>query len=342
MSALRILSSVHGSLFLRWTFFICTIASSLSHCFRALRLRAVTRSDLRFYLSNEVAHWDEFLFFLFALRVLRRLFVRLWPAVSCFCSLALSPGYSPFLNLFAWLRSILFIGGCRSLPLFCVFSSFSAFLFCLLPFASTVLCRSSLFLHEVLWHFLPWFGFLPSGSLFPRPFVSPHLVPSCFVLPLLISAFSFGLFFVSCASSRLACFALGPFLHLLVPLLISFSTLSVPCTFVWVFLGFLIRLFFGWLSLLSVSLLLYYRVRSFRCLWCSSICVSFLTVPTHQISLSLSFSCFFPLSLSLCVSSFSCLLFSRASFLFFLFGFFLSFSRISFCVLLSLCILSSL
>ena len=138
---------------------------------------------------------------------------------------------------------------------------------------------------------------------------------------------------LSCASSRLACFAHGPFLSLLVPgssfLFLSLSlrlVFLVPsCGF---FLGFLVRLFFGWLSLLSflpfccayvtsspVSLL-YFRFRSFRCLWCSSVCFSFLTVPAHQISLSLSFSCFFPLLQSLCMSSFSCPLFFSSFFCF--------------------------
>ena len=174
--------------------------------------------------------------------------------------------------------------------------------------------------------------------------VSPFWVslPSSFCLPTLdpfgfhASCLDSGLFLwsllcLSCASSRLACFALGPFLSLLVPgswflflyLSLRLVFLVPSCGF---FLGFLVRLSFRWLSLLSflpfccatltsssVSLL-YFCVCSFRCLWCSSVCDSFLTVPAHQIFLSLSFSCFFPLSLSLCVFSFSCLLFFSSLF----------------------------
>ena len=66
VSARRLLFSVPGSLFLRWTFFVCTITSSVSRCFRVLLLQSVTRSDLRFYLSDGVARWDESLLFLFA------------------------------------------------------------------------------------------------------------------------------------------------------------------------------------------------------------------------------------------------------------------------------------
>ena len=61
------------------------------------------------------------------LRVLLRLFVKLWSAVSCFSFLALCPGSSPFLPLFAWVRSVLSIGGCRSLPLLIPAFSFGLF-----------------------------------------------------------------------------------------------------------------------------------------------------------------------------------------------------------------------
>ena len=113
-----------------------------------------------------------------------------------FSFLALYPGSSPFLPLFAWVRSVLSLGGCRSLPLSVFFFSFGlpilfvAFCpYCPLPFFP--------FLHEVLGRFLPWFGVSPFRVSLPSSFVSPHLVPLGFVLPLLISAFSFGLFFVS-------------------------------------------------------------------------------------------------------------------------------------------------
>ena len=269
VSVLRLLFSVRGSLFLPWPFFVCTIASSVTRCFRVLLLWSVTRSDLRFYLSVEVARWNMSLLFLstpsHSIPVVRQT----WSAVSCFCSLAVSGFFSlpssfclhSFRPLYWWV----------SFPSsFLCFSSSSAFLFCLLPFASTVLWHSSLFLHEVLWHFLPWFGFLPSGSLFPRPFVSPHLVPSGFVLPLLVPAFSFGLLFVSlCASSRLACLALGPFLHLLV-LGSSFLFLSLSLHLVFLVtsymfsLGFLIRLFFGWRSRFYLSIVLPFRLSRFH------------------------------------------------------------------------------
>ena len=58
--------SVRGSLFVRFPFFVSAITSSVSGCLRVLLHRSVTRSDLRFSLSDGVAHSDESLMFLFA------------------------------------------------------------------------------------------------------------------------------------------------------------------------------------------------------------------------------------------------------------------------------------
>ena len=100
-------------------------------------------------------------------------------------------------------------------------------------------------------------GFLPSGYLSPNPFVSPCLVPSGFVLTVLVPALSFGIFFFSFVRPcHIACFGLGPILRflvtgscLLVPLLLSFSPLGVSCPLLGIFfLRFLVP------SLLQVGL----------------------------------------------------------------------------------------
>ena len=172
------------------------------------------------------------------LSVLLRLFVGLWSAVLFFFFLGSVSGIFSLPSSFC-LDSFRPLYWWVSFPSsFLCFSPCSAFLYCLLPFASPVLCHSSLFLHEVLCRFLPWFGFIPSGSLFPRPFVSPHLVPLGFVLPLLLPAFSFGLFFISLVRPLVLLvlpFSLSLACSFLVPLLISFSPLGVSCTFVRVF-----------------------------------------------------------------------------------------------------------
>ena len=145
---------------------------------------------------------------------------------------------SLFLLLFAWLRSVLSLDGCRSLHIFCVFLFVWPSLlvhyhsvFCPFPFVR--------FLHRVLRGFLPWFGVSPFRVLFPRRYVSPRFVTSGVVLSFLVPAFSFGLFFISLVRPhRLAGFSLGPFLRFLVTLLIpllSFSPLGISCTFLEVF-----------------------------------------------------------------------------------------------------------
>ena len=119
--ALRLRYSVSGSLFLHWTFFICAITSSVSGCFEVLLLWSGTRLDLRFFLSDGVARWDVSLLFLFAPCLILRLFRQALVGCSLFFLLVSVSEFSLVLPLFAWLRSALSIGGCRSLPVFCVF-----------------------------------------------------------------------------------------------------------------------------------------------------------------------------------------------------------------------------
>ena len=76
--ALRLIYSVHGSLFLHWPFFVCAITSYVSGCFRVLLLWCGTRSDLRFSLSDEVARWAESLVSLCPFVFYSGRFVRLW------------------------------------------------------------------------------------------------------------------------------------------------------------------------------------------------------------------------------------------------------------------------
>ena len=209
-------------------------------------------------------------------------FVRLWSDVSCFSSLALYPESSPFLFLFAGFRSGLSIGGCCSLHLFCVFSFRSAFLTCLLPLP--------LLSFDVLpfpaWGAL-WFPSLVRGFSLPSIssrvlffflffFWSLHLVSLGFVPPLLVPAFSFGLFSVSLvrphvmlvltlslsfAYSFLA--PLSSFLFLSLSLRLVF--LMISCGF---FLRFLLRLFFGWVPSLFIflSVVLTFRLTRFHSL----------------------------------------------------------------------------
>ena len=238
MSA-RLLSSVRGSLFLIWAFFVCTASSSVSGCLRILLLKSVTHLDLRFSLSDRVAHWDESLMFLFApsssTPVVSSGFCRMFPGCHlCFC-------LQDFLSSFLFLPGFVppSIGGCRSRHLFYVFLFVRPYwiigcfcLSCPLPFFS--------FLHGVLCCFLPYFGISPFrvAYLSPSPSVSPRLVPLGFVLIVLVPVLSFGLFFSLVHPRRIACFSLGPFLRflvtgssLLVPLRLSFSPLGVSCLF---------------------------------------------------------------------------------------------------------------
>ena len=156
----------------------------------------MTRYDLWFYLSDGVAHWAESLLFLFTPSCSSPVVRQTLVCCFMFSFLALYPGSSPFLPLFAWVCSVLCIGGCHFLPLSVFFFSFG------LPVLFVAFCRYCPlpffpFLHEVLGRFLPWFGVSPFRVSLPSSFVSPHLVHLGFVLPLLIPAFSFCLFFVS-------------------------------------------------------------------------------------------------------------------------------------------------
>ena len=257
MSALRLFSSVRGSLFHSWTFFVCATPSSVSGCLRVLLLQSVTRSDLRFSLSGGFTRWDESLLLLFAP-------LSSTPVVSSgFCRMF--PGFHPCFCIWGFLSSFLFLPGFipPSLLVGVVPSIFSAFFFSFgLPglfvaFTSPVLCHSSVYSMGCFAVSFLSSGFLPSGYLSPSPFVSPHLVPSGFVLTVLVPALSFGLLFFSLVRPRcLACFSLGPFLRflvtglsLLVPLLLSFSPLGVSCPFLG---GFFLRFLVP--SLLRVGL----------------------------------------------------------------------------------------
>ena len=119
-------------------------------------------------------------------------------------------------SFFAWVRSVISTGGCRSLPLSLFFFSFGlpvlfvAFCtFCPLPFFP--------FLLEVLGSFpslVRGFSLLRVSSLV---LCLSTLGPFGFRVSSLDSVlFLCSLLRLSCASSRLACFALGPFLSLLV------------------------------------------------------------------------------------------------------------------------------
>ena len=92
----------------------------------------MTRSDLRFPLATGSLVGTSPSYFSWSLRLLHLLFRQYLLVVLWFFSLSLYPEFSLFLPLFAWLRSALFFGGCRSLHFFCVFSFRSAFLTCLL------------------------------------------------------------------------------------------------------------------------------------------------------------------------------------------------------------------
>ena len=198
MSALRLLYSVHGSLFLRWTFFICTISSSVSSCFRVLLLRSVTRSDLRFYLSDGVARWDESLLFLFApscsTLVVSSAFGQLFHVfLPSLCIRNLLPS---FLFLPGFVPSSLLVG---VVPFICSAFSFRlAFLTCMLP----LLLLSFAFLP-----FPPW-GALSFPSLvrgFSLPGISSFVLLSLHTWSLRVSFFLswFRPFPLVCSSSPL-------------------------------------------------------------------------------------------------------------------------------------------
>ena len=131
MDTLRLLFSVHGSLFLHWPFLIGPIASFVSRSFRVLLLRSVTRYPLWFYLGDGVACWAESLFFLFvpscSTPVVRQALVCcflffLLGSLSGFLSLPSSFCLGSFGPLYWWV----------SFPSSLCFSSRLAFLSCLL------------------------------------------------------------------------------------------------------------------------------------------------------------------------------------------------------------------
>ena len=132
------------------------------------------------------------------------------------------------------------IEGCRSLHLFFVFFSFRLPGLLLLPLLSFAILQYSSVGFFVI-SFLSW-------GLSPSPCSSQCMVPLGFLLPVLVPALSFVLFFVSLVLPfRIACFGLGPFLRLLVtgssllvPLLLSFSPLGGFYPFLRDFLRFLI------------------------------------------------------------------------------------------------------
>ena len=210
--------------------------------------------------------------------------------------------------------------------------------------------------------FLPWLGVSPFPVSLPSSFfVSPYLVPSGSVPPLLVPTFSFGLFFVSLVRPHVLLVSTLPlpFAYLfLVPLsLFLFLSLSLCLVFLIIlYWGFpqvsppsLLRvgLFYRFspfcraaVSSSPVSLPLSFRVRSFC--GCGVLPVVFLFCLFWRFGFLVAyFSCFFPLSFSLRVSSFSCPLFLEPLYFSFPSGSSISLSRVSFCVLLWLRVLSS-
>ena len=123
VSALRLLSSVRGSLFLSWTFVLCATPSTVSECLRVLLLRSVTCLDLRFSFSDGVACWDKSLMFLFAPSSSTLV------VLSDFCRMF--PGFHPCFCIRGFLSSFLFLPGFvpPSLLVGVVHSIFSAFFF---------------------------------------------------------------------------------------------------------------------------------------------------------------------------------------------------------------------
>ena len=190
--ALSLISSVRGSLFLHWPYFVYAIASSICGYFKVLLLRSVTRSDLQFSLSDEVARWDESLLFFLAPSLST-------PVVSSGFS-RMFPVFPPCLFIRNFLSSFLFLPGFHPLSWWVSFPSyFQRFFSFGLPylfaaFTSPVLFRSSVGCFAVSFLGL---GFLPSGYLFPRPYV---FLPWFGVSPFRVSL-----------PSSLCLSALGPF-----------------------------------------------------------------------------------------------------------------------------------
>ena len=151
VSALHLLKSVRGSLFLRWTF-ICVSPSSVSVCLSVLLIRSLTRSDLRFHLATESPVGASHFCFSLLLRHLLHLLPWLHASLCWRVSFAPSFLLFPFACL-SWV--ILLLSSCLS--------------FAFLSFSSGVFCG---FLH----------------SLEVLPVFLPNLVPSCFVLMALVGA----------------------------------------------------------------------------------------------------------------------------------------------------------
>ena len=161
------------------------------------------------------------------LHVLLLLFFCLWSAVYSFTFSALCPGSSPFLPLFAWVPSILFVGGGLSLPLFC-FAYRSAFLYCLGLFVPAILCRSSFSSMRYFVVSLLDSEFFPSGCLFPSPLSVPTwFLPCPHSLLFLLILFCF-----------LLVLFLGPFLRELLVFLRSLLSCVFLFHFCWGFFVF--------------------------------------------------------------------------------------------------------
>ena len=200
VSALRFLYSVRDSLFLRWTLFVCAITSSVSGCFRVLLLRSVTRSDLRFSLSDGVARWDESLVSLCPLSSTPVISSGFVGCSLVFIFVSVSGVFSLPFNISAWFPSALY-WWVSFAPSFMRFSFRSP---CWIVGGFCLACSLPFF------HVPPWglWGFFPSfrgssfGYISPRPCVSPHLIPSGFILSVLVAAlFLCALLLLPCVSS---------------------------------------------------------------------------------------------------------------------------------------------
>ena len=141
----------------------------------------------------------------------------LWSAVYCFSLLVCVRDFLPSFLFFAWVRSVLSVGGRRSLPLFCVFLVVrpSCIVWGFLPLLSFAVLPFS----SMQYFIISFLGleFLPFGCLFHSPLFLPawSLWVSYFFF--ISGLFLWSLLWLSCVSSRLACFAIGLFLCLLVP-----------------------------------------------------------------------------------------------------------------------------
>ena len=206
VSAIRLLYSFRGSLFLSWTFFLC--------CLWVLRVLSVCdsfRSMVPLATGSPVG--TSPFCFLLALLYFPPVVSSGYFVGSSLVFIILSVSgvntlLSPF-RLDSFLSSFSVEGSC-SLHLFFIFFSFrlpGLLLLLLLSFA-ILRCSSVWFL---VVFFLCW-GFSLQG-LSPSPWSSQHLVSSGVILPVFVPTLSFVLFFVSLVHPlHLACFGLEPFL----------------------------------------------------------------------------------------------------------------------------------